>query len=434
MGKQRGSGFYIDAGRQNNIIPFIVSGTPHAQDVHEECLPKALLDIPSEKELLGISVQEVGRSMAFIRLVATILNVRFDSLWQRHRRAKTRRCILAATVTALIILGSIFVWDYNRATYSYYADYVDRWGVPEGVIPLTDKQVSKRHGSYQFEYRRIPFGEQDAYSWRVAKVSYVNSALQPQKIIDTELTDRYPIQEIEYHKNSNAVARISYCDIFGKVLLRHIISERDGVPAAIADFIDSREQNGTVFVGAELTSMAQGPMGKDQNKSSITRYVYQRNKSGYIVRKTYHSNNDYQLSRSATCDADSIFGCSYTLDSLGRRVKLTYLGIDGAKAQTKEGVSEKSYEYDQYGTISKVMYENLDGKPIMNVQLWAIAVNKTDKNGNIIETNYYDSEGKPTSDRHGIAKITEKYNEQGIRTEKVCYDYKGNLISRDKYR
>ena len=37
---------FIDEGRLEQIIPFIVGGTPHSSDPAEECLPQALRDIP----------------------------------------------------------------------------------------------------------------------------------------------------------------------------------------------------------------------------------------------------------------------------------------------------------------------------------------------------------------------------------------------------
>ena len=286
---------FIDEGRLEQIIPFIVGGTPHSSDPAEECFPKALREIPAEKELLGINVNEVGRSMAFIRLVATMLGVRFDTLWQRHRRDLIRRRIALGCVAALLCLVGLFVWDYNRATYEYYADWVDCYGVPEGVVPLTDEQVSHRTSSYQFEYRRIPFGQPKAYSWRLARVSYVNSALRPKDITNTELKDRFPIQELEYNRQTGIVARVNFCDRMGKVLLRHVLSERDGVTAAVADFVDAQEQRGTGFLGANLSSMSLGQMDQGQQKSNIVRFVYERDARGHIVRQTYHANNDYQI-------------------------------------------------------------------------------------------------------------------------------------------
>ena len=215
---------FIDEGRIGQIVPFIVGGTPHASNPADECFPQSLRDIPSDKELLGINVQEVGKDMAFIRLVATMIGVRFDTLWQRHRRDLIRRRIAYGCAAALFSLLGLFAWDYNRATYEYFADWVDCYGVPEGILPLTDEQVSHRRRSYQFEYRRIPFGEPNAYSWRVAKVSYVNSAKRPQDIGHTELIDRYPIQEMEYNKQTGVVSRINFYDTKGKVLLRHVLT------------------------------------------------------------------------------------------------------------------------------------------------------------------------------------------------------------------
>ena len=34
----------------------------------------------------------------------------------------------------------------------YYADYVERWGKPEGILPLTKEQSRHRHAHYRFEY------------------------------------------------------------------------------------------------------------------------------------------------------------------------------------------------------------------------------------------------------------------------------------------
>lgn len=242
---------FIDAGRQENIIPFIVDGTPHAQNSSEECFPRALLELPTERELLGINVHEGGRNTAIVRLVATMLNVRFDKLWQRHRRGIIRKRILGGIAASLFLLACLFIWDYKHVTNSYFADYVDCWGEPRGIVPLTEKQVSHRNNCYQFEYRRIPFGEPNAYSWRVAKISYVNSALRTKEMTHSEFTDRYPVMKIEYNRQTGAVARINYCDVHGRVLLRHVLSERDDAPASVADFIDSQEQKGTGFIGAE---------------------------------------------------------------------------------------------------------------------------------------------------------------------------------------
>lgn len=97
---------FIDWGRIEYIIPFIVAGEPNAGG-GKECLPKSLIDHVAahpDEELLGISVAEVGREKAFIRVVSRMLGVSFDELWKRHKRERHRRLGFAAVGTLLVSL------------------------------------------------------------------------------------------------------------------------------------------------------------------------------------------------------------------------------------------------------------------------------------------------------------------------------------------
>lgn len=66
---------FIKNGRSEDIIPFIVDGVAHSSDINSECLPQALKNLPKEQELLGINVNERGKDVAFVKLVARILNL-----------------------------------------------------------------------------------------------------------------------------------------------------------------------------------------------------------------------------------------------------------------------------------------------------------------------------------------------------------------------
>jgi len=420
---------FIDEGRIEQIIPFIIGGTPHADNPADECFPQSLRDIPSDKELLGINVQEVGKDMAFIRLVATMIGVRFDTLWQRHRRDLIRRRIAYGCAAALFCILGLFAWDYNRATYEYFADWVDRYGVPEGILPLTDEQVSHRRRSYQFEYRRIPFGEPNAYSWRVAKVSYVNSAKRPQDIEHTELKDRYPIQEMEYNKQTGVVSRINFYDTKGKVLLRHVLTERDGVAAAVADFVDAQEQRGTGFLNVKALVTSNSREDYIEKKTNIVRFVYDRDEKGHIIKQTYHANNDFQLQRSAISDENGIYGRTFILDSLGRPVKITYLDVKGEPTRARNGISACQYAYDDYGNVCMIGYFDKEGKPILNEKSWAYGGFISDKFGNCMEGFYTDADGDLINTKDGYAKIIYSYDERGNCTFIKYEDKDGNTCN-----
>lgn len=105
---------FIEMGRLEYIIPFIVDGTPYSYDSREaaltgqqgECMPASLRvwnSVNPDKTLLGIAVADDGgrdRDKAFIRLVSRMLGVEFDTLWNRRKR----EIRLVATASALLCM------------------------------------------------------------------------------------------------------------------------------------------------------------------------------------------------------------------------------------------------------------------------------------------------------------------------------------------
>lgn len=74
---------FISMGKTNRIFPFIVEGSSPT-----EFFPPALLNLPKDDERLGGDVSKNGRDAAFVKTVAGMLEVSFDSLWGRYEREK----------------------------------------------------------------------------------------------------------------------------------------------------------------------------------------------------------------------------------------------------------------------------------------------------------------------------------------------------------
>ena len=79
---------FIDSGKLDKIIPYIIEGRPYSKD-KSECFVPAIVNLEgTNQELLGINISEMGREVASIKVVARMLNLKFDKLWQRYEREK----------------------------------------------------------------------------------------------------------------------------------------------------------------------------------------------------------------------------------------------------------------------------------------------------------------------------------------------------------
>lgn len=107
---------FMDMGRADRIIPFIIGGTVNAQNPQEECFPLALRKLPTERELLGVNVGETGRDAAAVKVIAQMFGLQFDELWQRNEREQKKRQnrgITAGVLVLLAIVGIAF-WMYTQ--------------------------------------------------------------------------------------------------------------------------------------------------------------------------------------------------------------------------------------------------------------------------------------------------------------------------------
>lgn len=100
---------FIESGRLEYIIPFIVDGTPDS-GTDAECFPASLCDYVSkhpEEVLLGIDIREDNREKAYIRLVSRMLGLSFDELWKRHERQRRNR-IISVTLSLIALLFLLY--------------------------------------------------------------------------------------------------------------------------------------------------------------------------------------------------------------------------------------------------------------------------------------------------------------------------------------
>ena len=92
--------YFCSLGRRSRIIPFIVAGEPSSDSAELECYPAALREGGGD-EPLGVSVQEIGRSKAFLKAASILLDLRFNRLVDREKRRRLRTALSACAVMAV---------------------------------------------------------------------------------------------------------------------------------------------------------------------------------------------------------------------------------------------------------------------------------------------------------------------------------------------
>ncbi len=109
---------FVGMGKTDCIIPFIIEGKTHSENPATECYPKALRELPANQEILGANINEYDRNAALVKVVAQMLGLKFDTLWQRYARDLKKKRRLLVTLLLSIIVGvagiAYYTWSQNN--------------------------------------------------------------------------------------------------------------------------------------------------------------------------------------------------------------------------------------------------------------------------------------------------------------------------------
>ena len=139
---------FRNSGRGDQIFAVVVDGIPNSSDPETNCFPVALVSQTAGTELLSeshaeplaIDLRKESFQRARIRLVAGLLRISFDSLWQREKRRTMRRRALAAVVSVallsiIVVLGLSWLQESRRVQ----AQRIDRT-----LVTVRDDLASER--------------------------------------------------------------------------------------------------------------------------------------------------------------------------------------------------------------------------------------------------------------------------------------------------
>ena len=405
---------FIDTGRKGEIIPFIVDGAPGGG---MECFPEALR-LPDEEQLLGVSVAESGWRDALLRLAAGLMDIEYDQLKRRHQQRQKRRNAAIASLSVLFLILSAFAgyyaWDYYVPHDAYYADYVMRWGAPEGLRPLTKQEIAGRAAHYRMTTER----------GKVRRLAYENAAGTPIAHANNELLDRQTIS-VFYYRDSGQVEFVEYMDLSGRVLAAKAYTTE----LLAADFQVSAEDSSMKTLAASTIGREADVFGSYSydpftEKSSIARHEYTYDENGSVTQTVYMRDR-----RTPVTDADGIGGIEYILDEKGRTKEVRYLWLNGdAYFVTKRNIAGKRYRYDDDGNMIRIEYFDPQGEPVFNEAGWMICELAYEGNGNCVEASFLDADGKAAPLNDGYAAVRYEYDQRGNRIKSAFFNAQGEPV------
>ena len=388
---------FASLGRADRIIPVIVDG-----DEKTAFCPKL-----TELGILAVDATKKSRDRTLNDIVAALLDLRPDELWQREERIRRRKRVwrLAACTAALLLaaIGAWRWWDLAGTHVEYYSDWVDEWGIPTGIPSqrLTKDQVRNRLFSYRFEYcgRKKKSG---FFSPRILRRVVMQDA--DGRVLDDNslllLEDAYymarPRIQILRYREDGDLESIDDQDKNGIQIVRHRFYGKNKTDVEHVRSIGGDEID--IAIASETSDSGMFGAGEDSSRTEIKRFSHVRDAKGRI-KKTL-----FKKDRSAKArNADGAYGIEYRLDELGRPEREIFLGYRDEPHATRSGVSGRIRQFSESGQLINTTTINEFDRPIRNLNEGGYAQihYERDEHGNWGLTTYRDENGKITTDNMG---------------------------------
>ena len=278
---------------------------------------------------------------------------------------------VAQLLLLLFILGIAADQTLIQTWPEYYADYVVKWGKPEGIYKLTKDQTAHRHAHYRFEYKGREifnlFGEKV-----LRRVVYENAHEIPIEHDFYDGRDRPSILGIEYLEDNRTVHTIKFIDSLGVPVMDYSITQ-NGEKSETVEITRYEMLN---WAHTYDTSASLEFFPYKEYFSGIDSYNVLRDENGFILlsktqakatsQKHYSEYSDsHQYARSYGEQYGKIRGYMYDHDEKGRITQVRYLDEEGKYLMLDSGIAGKRYKYDTDKLVS-MEYFDVDGSRSKN--------------------------------------------------------------------
>ncbi|MFL5240516.1 MAG: protein kinase domain-containing protein [Gemmataceae bacterium] len=317
---------------------------------------------------------------------------------------------------------------------SYFNTYVRRWGVPEGVGPLSEEEVAHRQYAFKFSHR----------GKRLEKMEIVNGS----GALTTHFLEG-PLITIQNQRTGLGSESVYTYHYDGEGRLADEISAREGghvlwtfhyTTRDTGHYTDARGlPRPRVPSGATYVAFTRSPEGFDQEAryldatgqpkpdgAGLYGMRYERDERGLLIRDSHLD----EQGRPRLATSNRVAGSNMVYDLRGNLIERTDRGVDGRPTIDNEGVAKRINKYDSWGNLVEIDHFGIDGKPVLQKQSGRNRILRAfDARGNMTEERGLGIQGEPVLDKlRGVHKITFKYGERGHETERAFFGIQGQPV------
>lgn len=425
-------GYYLEKGNLSGIIPFVIEDS---DDPIKDTFPLRLQEEYEGSSEKPVCIKAVNRKReAFLELAAYMHGIDPSEMKKDDkRRFAFISTVAAICITALIgaVTFGVYSWkDYNAVKKTYYANYAERYGVPEGIGLLTDEEIKHMHEHYTIISSR----------GKVLELRHENSYGRLTGYEGSSYKNR-PVSAL-YEYADGILTSVTYRDVNEKPRIIFDYTDDTLRTVNLIQYADKNDEEG--YMRGAFLSMNTGSYQSDiydpastGGKSNIVRFIYDYDDDGYVKEMHYASDT---RNNSPANDADGVAGFLYKRNARGQVIGEKYLycegeGYDAAqtdgyhKKSLRDGTYEKCCDYDENGDLTEEKYIDDKGRLVLSEKGYAGIRLSYDEKGNKTRESCYGTDGQPVINNAGCADTVWEYDDMGNTVKMSHYGTDGRLIS-----
>lgn len=401
--------------------------------------------------LAGIVRRDGGRLSVRNRIYHQV----FDRRWvadtmpdaeRRRQRAAYWRGAIQASAGAVALAGLVYLAFFKEQV-AYFNDYVERWGEPEGVGPLSAAQQRRRDASVEIRRRGLP-----AFGGRVVSLRTVNSRGRC-----TQGSGSFSLLQKENplgFLDPTGVCREDYVyDRAGHVLYERAFDTNGELQWAFvfapsAPGEDPRSTRRAQYLGpdgfpsarkdydVEYVRIHYTPAGRPELQEFLGREGNPRPGKGgaFAMRREFDAQGltvrlEYldELKHPYTGENWSAI-LRLKRDLLGNIVERCHFDREGRPVLTKEHLHCNRSEYDADGRLTDSYVFGVDGKPMLHTLGFHRMSVQYNSRGELTHSAMFGAKGEPVLGAQGFQSKSLAYDDRGLMTGEVFYGVRGEPV------